>query len=159
MYAWIALSDATTESGCMRMLPGSHLADSNRMKRARQRATFYPMVKRSPWISMRAKRSTSSFPPALPAFITHISSTVRGPTTHTTAGSVLVSAIFQPVCGSSGKARPRGLGCGKDSFGHFDPEMRPKTDLDDAARQFHAEACDRFASHGSKRTEVQAAAG
>ena len=49
---------------------------------------------------------------------------------------------------------------GKDSFGHFDPEMRPKTDLDDAARQFHAEACDRFfASHGSKRTEVQAAAG
>jgi hypothetical protein len=43
---------------------------------------------------------------------------------------------------------------GRDEYGHFDPEERPKADLDEAARAFHATACEHFfASHGSKRTE------
>jgi len=42
---------------------------------------------------------------------------------------------------------------GEDRHGHFDPEPRPASVLDDATRAFHAAACRRFfASHGSTRT-------
>jgi len=41
---------------------------------------------------------------------------------------------------------------GEDKYGHFDPEVAPTADFDEAARAFHAQACTRFfTSHGNKR--------
>ena len=159
--AWIALSDATTESGCMRMLPGSHLAGQQSHEKGETAGNLLSNGQKIAMDIDESKAIDIVVPAGSASFHhTHIVHSSGPNNSHDRRIGIGISYIPTRVRFLGEGRVPAALVRGKDSFGHFDPEMRPKTDLDDAARQFHAEACDRFfASHGSKRTEVQAAAG
>lgn len=153
--AWVALSDATPESGCMRMLPGSHQggqqdhekgrADGNLLSNGQQVALE---IDENKAIDIVVPSGSVSF------HHTHIVHS-SGPNNSDDRRIGIGISYIPTRVRFLGEGRvPAALVRGHDEYGHFDPEERPKADLDEGARNFHAAACDRFfASHGSKRTE------
>lgn len=156
--AWVALSDATPESGCMRMLPGSHKGGQFEHEKG---PTEGNLLSNGQQLSLEIDESKAIdiiVPSGSVSFhhthIMHSSGPNRSDDRRIGIG---ISYIPTRVRFMGEERVPAALVRGEDEFGHFDPERRPATDLDDAARAFHSEACDRFfASHGSKRTQATA---
>ena len=153
--AWVALSDATPESGCMRMMPGSHRAgqqdheqgptDGNLLSNGQQVALD---IDESKAIDIVVPSGSVSFHHT---HIVHSSGPNKSNDRRIGIGISYIPTRLRFV----GEGRvPAALVRGRDEYGHFDPEERPAADLDEAARAFHATACEHFfASHGSKRKE------
>jgi chlorinating enzyme len=153
--AWVALSDATLESGCMRMLPGSHRAGQqdheqgpivvNLLSNGQQVALD---IDESKAIDIIVPIGSVSFHHT---HIVHSSGPNKSDDRRIGIGISYIPTRARFI----GERRvSAALVRGGDEYGHFDPEKRPNADLDEAARTFHKTACDRFfVSHGSKLTE------
>jgi len=154
--AWVALSPSRPDSGCVRVIPGTHrdgqrrhgeqpsdanlLSNGQHVLDAVDDGEAVDLVLEPGQMSLHHTHLVHASEPNVSADrrigigISYIPTRVR----FTGAGRITASLVR-----------------GEDAYGHFDPEPRPAGEADDDARAFHAEACRRFfSSHGSARSAV-----
>ncbi len=152
--AWIALSDVTPESGCMRMMPGSHLSGQREHDKGPTEGNLLSNGQKIALEIDETKAIDIVVPTGSVSF--HHTYVVHSSGPNLSADRRIcigVSYILTRVRFQGDGRVSAGLVRGQDVFGHFDPEQRPVTDLDEDARFFHDAACLRFfAGHGSNRT-------
>ena len=134
--AWVALSPSTPESGCMRVVPGTHKRDVVAHQDTFGEATCSRAARRSRSRSTRTTRSTSSCSPARCRCTTSRCSTARAkPAADRRLGFAiryLPPSVHQQVGADSAT-----LVRGEDRFGWFEHEPAPSGDLDPAAVALH----------------------
>jgi len=154
--AWVALSDAPVESGCIHALPGTHKGDwlphfddlgpNNMIKRGQgirgfDGETGVPMPVRAGEMSLHHTK------------LVHAS---RGNDTDKRRIGVGLSYIPTHVR-PAGEPQPTALLVrGEDRYGHFIPETRLSAPESDAARAAHAEAVRRFRARQDAGSKIAA---
>ncbi len=135
--AWIALTPSTPESGCMRVVPGSHqwgqlghadtFGDDNLLSRGQEIAVdvsedqAHDVVLQPGEMSLHHVR------------IVHGSN----PNTSTLPRVGFAIRYIPTYCHQANGRTFAVLARGKDEFGNFEPGRRPDADYDDASRAFH----------------------
>jgi hypothetical protein len=138
--AWFAISDASVEAGCMRVLPGSHLGQA-----LPHEDTFHEdnMLTRGQAIRGIDESRAVAMPLGAGEMSLHNYCLAHGSGPNLTADRRIgVSMHFMPpatkqVVGSWDCAA---LVRGRDAHGNFEPTPVPATDFDPAAVAFHARA-------------------
>lgn len=157
--AWVALSEASEDSGCMRALPGSHLrgqlvhdggpTENNLLSNGQ---IVRGVVPDGGEVVLAMPAGHVSF---------HHTHLVHASGPNSTDGrriGIGISYIPTRVYHTGEVRQSALLVRGSDDYGHFDHETSPRADFDAAARAHHGEACARFFSdHGSRRTAGEAA--
>lgn len=143
--AWIALTDATPEMGCIKIIPGSQVIGQRPHK---DMATPGNLLSRGQTIDHPLDYTKYVMMPVSAGQIslhhTHIvHSSDRNQTQERRIG---IGVSYIPThCRLMTDARVSAmLVRGRDDYGNFDPEPRPKSDFDADARAAHATAVDRF---------------
>jgi len=141
--AWVALSPANLQSGCMKVMPGSHFethiphvetyAENNMLTRGQEIAVE---VDEARTVAMPLEPGEMSL---------HHIRLVHGSAPNRSRDRRIGLAIrYLPASVRQTKGRDSAmLVRGVDRYGHFDPEPRPKQDLGEAELAAHAEAIDR----------------
>jgi len=143
--AWIALTDATPEMGCVKILPGSHVIGQRPHK---DTAVPGNLLSRGQTIEHKMDYTRYVMMPLRAGQIslhhTHIVHSSEPNRTRQRRIGIGVSYI-PPRCRLMNEARVSAtLVRGRDDFGHFDPEPRPTGDFDAGSRAAHAAAVERF---------------
>ena len=143
--AWIALTDSTPEMGCIKIIPGSQAIGQRPHKDtsvpgnllSRGQTIDHPLdYTRYVMMPMRAGQVSLHH-----THIVHASDRNR---TNERRIGIGVSYI-PPRCRLVNDARvSAALVRGRDAYGHFDLEPRPKGDFDPASKAAHAAAVDQF---------------
>jgi non-haem Fe2+, alpha-ketoglutarate-dependent halogenase len=143
--AWIALTDATPEMGCVRIIPGSHVIGQRPHK-----DTFSPgnLLSRGQTIEHKLDYTKYVMMPLMAGQIslhhTHIVHSSEPNQTNRRRIGIGVSYI-PPHCRLVNDVRvTAALVRGRDDCGHFDPEPRPSGDFDAGSRAAHAAAVEQF---------------
>ena len=150
--AWVALTDATPENGCLRFLPGSH-KDGQRGHVLG--ATHGNLLSNGQYIDITNDEEKGIHLPVPAGQVslhhTHLIHS-SGPNRTSERRIGIGISYIPPHVRFVGKGQKRvTLVRGKDSYGHFGQERPPATDFDKAARAHHKEMCaEFFASHGAK---------
>ncbi|MGE0735400.1 MAG: phytanoyl-CoA dioxygenase family protein [Alphaproteobacteria bacterium] len=156
--AWVALTDAPVESGAMKFLPGSHLSDQ-----IPHRDTFHEhnLLTRGQEIAVEVdERQAIDVPIKAGEVSLHHIRLVHGSKANTTGNRRIGLAIrYIPTHVRQVKVRDSALLVrGVDTYGNFDPEPDPKSDLDAAALAAHADALERNVKtlySGTDKTEMR----
>ena len=138
--AWVALTNATSEAGCVKVIPGSHkggqLHHAVRQGRARN------MLPRGQSVSSDYDASTAVEMPLQPGeFSLHHTLAVHGSEPNRCDDrriGVGISYIPARVRFTGSTRLSATLVRGVDRYHHFDPEPSPRADCDVAAREAHA---------------------
>ena len=153
--AWIALSDATEESGCMRVIPGSHREGAVHHGKGE---TKNNLLSNGQFIDVGAdKRAEFLEVPAghfslHDTYLVHASAPNKSEERRIGIG---VSYIPTHVKCTHGERVSATLVRGEDKYRHFLEEQPPIKAYDAEAVATHADATRHFFSqHGSKRTSV-----
>jgi hypothetical protein len=143
--AWVALSDAPVEAGCMESVPGSHKLGQLHHG---QNHSNNILLSKGQTVDVPFDRSHTEFMPVsagqMSLHDTHLIH-ASGPnnTDHRRVG--LGFSFIPAHVRSTSKVRlTAALVRGKDDYGHFDLERRPETDYGEAEQTFHADAVARF---------------
>jgi len=142
--AWVALSDATVEAGCMRALPGSHRWGAFEHD---DRPGPMNMIRRGQGISDRFDHETGTFMPVLAGQMSlHHTDLVHASGANDSADRRIGYAIsYIPAqVRPTGHVKPSALCVRGRDHGHFVPEQRLGMPLSDEARRAHTEALARF---------------
>jgi hypothetical protein len=138
--AWVALTDSTTASGCMRVIPGSHL------ETLPQRDTYAQanMLSRGQEIAVAVDESRAVDLVLGPGeFSLHHVGIVHGSRANASDAPRIGLAIryVAPEVAQQGKSRDMVLVVrGRDDHGHFDLVSPPDRDLDYGQSPLHAES-------------------
>ena len=140
---WVGLTDADTENGCMRVIPGSHLGAD-----AVHDETYDPqnMLGRGQTIRGIDDSKAVYMPVKAGQFSMHHERTIHGsmpnPSDRRRVG---ISFFYIPahVRSTIGR-RTATLVRGTDKYGHWDPEPMPKTDLDPVCMEFLRQSWSRY---------------
>jgi non-haem Fe2+, alpha-ketoglutarate-dependent halogenase len=140
---WVGLTDADTENGCMRVMPGSHLGAD-----AVHDETYDPqnMLGRGQTIRGIDDSKAVYMPVKAGQFSMHHERTIHGsmpnPSDRRRVG---ISFFYMPthVRSTIGR-RTATLVRGTDKYGHWDPEPMPKTDLDPVCMEFLRQSWSRY---------------
>lgn len=138
--AWVALSDATVEAGCMRVLPGSHRWG---VFEHDDKPEPMNMIRRGQGISGRFDHETGIPMPVLAGQMSlHHTDLVHASSANNSGDRRLGYAIsYIPAhVRPTGGIRPSALCVRGRDHGHFVPEARLGEPLSEAARRAHAEA-------------------
>ena len=144
--AWIALTDATQEMGCIKILPGSHVIGQRPHKDtfspgnllSRGQTIDHPRLDYTTYVMMPLKAGQVSL------HHTHIVHSSDPNRSNQRRIGIGVSYI-PPHCRLVNDVRvTASLVRGRDDYGNFDLEPRPEGDFDAAARAAHAAAVERF---------------
>jgi non-haem Fe2+, alpha-ketoglutarate-dependent halogenase len=143
--AWIALTDATPEMGCVKIIPGSHVIGQRPHK---DTSTPGNLLSRGQTIDHKLDHTRYEMMPLRAGQIslhhTHIVHSSDPNRTNERRIGIGVSYI-PPHCRLLNDVRvTAALVRGRDDYGHFDPEPRPEVDFDAASRAAHAAAVERF---------------
>jgi non-heme Fe2+,alpha-ketoglutarate-dependent halogenase len=151
--AWIALAEATPESGCMQFLPGSHTSGAlTHVKGVTERnllsnGQVVPGVDGEGAVHLPVPSGHFSL------HHTHILHASGANQADDRRIGIGVSYIPTHVEFMSDTRVGATLVRGEDDYGHFDTERGPQADFDAEAQAVHSQAVARFfAAHGSKRT-------
>jgi non-heme Fe2+,alpha-ketoglutarate-dependent halogenase len=143
--AWIALTDATPEMGCVKVIPGSHVIGQRPHK-----DTFSPgnLLSRGQTIDYQLDYTQYQMMPLRAGQIslhhTHIVHSSEPNRTNQRRVGIGVSYI-PPHCRLINDTRVTAtLARGRDDHGHFDIDPRPRGDFDAASRAVHANAVQQF---------------
>ena len=140
---WVGLTDADTENGCMRVMPGSHLGAD-----AVHDETYDPqnMLGRGQTIRDIDDSKAVYMPVKAGQFSMHHERTIHGsmpnPSDRRRVG---ISFFYMPahVRSTIGR-RTATLVRGTDKYGHWDPEPMPKIDLDPVCMEFLRQSWSRY---------------
>ncbi|HUB14735.1 MAG TPA: phytanoyl-CoA dioxygenase family protein [Acetobacteraceae bacterium] len=144
--AWIALTDATPEMGCIRLIPGSHVIGQRPHK---DTATPGNLLSRGQTIEHKLDYANYVMMPLRAGQISlhHTHVVHSSEPNQTQQRRIGIGASYIPThCRLvNGDARVTAmLMRGRDGYGHFDAEPRPAGDFDVASRAAHADAVARF---------------
>lgn len=141
--AWLALSPATEESGCMRVLPGTHLGPPLRHEDLYNAAN---MLTRGQEIRDPIDESRARLMPLRPGQMSlhNIRLAHASGPNRSQERRIGVSMHFMPAKAmqSVGQWDSAALVRGEDRFGHFTPTPRVTRDMDPDAVAFHEKAAD-----------------
>ncbi|HXS52263.1 MAG TPA: phytanoyl-CoA dioxygenase family protein [Usitatibacter sp.] len=157
--AWVALSAASLESGCMKVVPGSHFdshiphvdtfAENNLLTRGQEIAVE---VDESKAVSMMLAPGEMS--------LHHIRLVHGSAPNHSSDRRIGLAIRYLPTRVRQTQGRDSAmLVRGVDEHGHFDPEPRPREDLGEAERRAHADAVERKVAvlyRGTDKTQLPA---
>lgn len=151
--AWVALTEATPENGCMRILPSSHRDGQLEHYRGETKDN---LLSNGQHVSMEIDDAQAITVPVPVGHVTfHNTHLVHCSGPNRTEGRRIgfgVSYIPTHVRYVGEGRLTASLMRGEDRHGHFDPEVAPTADFDDAARAYHAKVCANFfRSHGNQR--------
>lgn len=139
--AWLALSPATPETGCMRVLPGSHVGDLLPHSDEYQQNN---MLTRGQEISVVVEEDKAVAMPLQPGEISlhnvrlaHASSPNRSQDRRIGLSLHYMPTSTRQIVGEWDSAA---LVRGSDRYGHFKQTPRPETDYDPVAVEFHGQA-------------------
>jgi len=143
--AWIALSDATPEMGCMKMIPGSHVIGQRAHKDtfspgnllSRGQTIDYPLDY-TKYVMMPVKAGQISLHHT---HVVHSSEQNRSNQRRIGFGVSYIPTHCKLINDARVTAR---LVRGRDDYGHFELEPQPQADFDAAARAAHADAVNKF---------------
>jgi non-haem Fe2+, alpha-ketoglutarate-dependent halogenase len=140
---WVGLTDADTENGCMRVIPGSHLGAD-----AVHEETYDPqnMLGRGQTIRGIDNSKAVYMPVKAGQFSMHHERTIHGsmpnPSDRRRVG---ISFFYMPThVRSTVGRRTATLVRGTDKYGHWDTEPMPKTDLDPVCMEFLRQSWSRY---------------
>jgi non-heme Fe2+,alpha-ketoglutarate-dependent halogenase len=143
--AWIALTDATPEMGCIKILPGSH-----KIGQRPHKDTFTPgnLLSRGQTIDHPLDYTKFVMMPLKAGQVslhhTHVVHSSEPNRSHERRIGIGVSYI-PPHCRLMNDARvSASLVRGRDDHSHFDLDPRPAGDFDAGSRAVHARAVDQF---------------
>jgi ectoine hydroxylase-related dioxygenase (phytanoyl-CoA dioxygenase family) len=141
--AWVAFTETTPENGYMQVIPGSH-----RMNQLPHHDTYHQdnLLSRGQEIAVEVDKSKARGIALEPGEISlHHIKVAHGSDANRTAERRIGMAIrYIPPTVRQTKLRDSAqLARGVDRHGHFDPEPRPRADLDAAALAAHADAVGR----------------
>jgi len=142
--AWVALSDATVEAGCMRALPGSHRWGAFEHD---DKPEPMNMIRRGQGISDRFDHETGTFLPVLAGQMSlHHTDLVHASGANDSSDRRIGYAIsYIPAqVRPTGHVKPSALCVRGRDHGHFVPEQRLRAALSDEAWQAHTAALARF---------------
>lgn len=149
--AWVALSNASIEAGCMEVVPGSHQLGQLPHQEIRDSRN---MLSRGQTIVGGTDFKKTDFMPLTPGQISlHHSYLLHWSAPNKSSDRRIgVSISYIPTyCKSKSPIRQTAsLVRGQDTYGHFDPEPAPKADYDEAARAAHKDAMSRYAAMREK---------
>ena len=143
MTAWVAFSESNLESGCMKVIPGTHAGEQiphvdtfhkdNLLSRGQEIAV---KVDESKAVDLLMKPGEMSL---------HHIKLVHGSAANNSSDRRIGFAIrYIPTHVRQTKVRDSAmLVRGVDSYGNFDPEPRPRHDIDEAALAAHQDAVGR----------------
>jgi hypothetical protein len=157
--AWVALSDASLDSGCMEVIPGSHRRDA-----LPHVDTFHQdnLLSRGQEIAVDVdERQAVAMPLHAGEMSLHHIKLVHGSRPNRSNDRRIGIAIrYMPPHVHQTRFRDSAmLVRGRDTVGNFDPEPRPQADMDAAARAAHADAVSRLMSGllaGTDKTSFRA---
>ena len=139
--AWLALSPATIESGCMRVLPGTHLGE---VLPHEDRYDAANMLTRGQEISIPIDESKGVFMPLKAGQMSmhNIRLAHASTANQTDDRRIGVSMHFMPTQARQTMSDwdSAALVRGGDTFGHFEATPRPAIDFDSPAVAFHEKA-------------------
>jgi ectoine hydroxylase-related dioxygenase (phytanoyl-CoA dioxygenase family) len=158
--AWIALTDASIEAGCMEVIPGSHKL--GQLHHAEQSDATNNLLSRGQTITVELDtRGTEFMPVRAGQFSLHHTHLVHNSRPNMSADRRIglgISYIPTSVRCTSHTRLTAMLVRGTDRHGHFDDEPRPRADFGEAERATHAEAVARFRASNVEQTSRYAAA-
>jgi non-heme Fe2+,alpha-ketoglutarate-dependent halogenase len=156
--AWVALSPSNLESGCMKVVPGTHLQSFGHVDTYHQDN----LLTRGQEIDVEVDESKAVSLMLEPGEMSlHHIRLVHGSAPNDSGDRRIGLAIrYLPTHVRQMKRRDSAMLCrGVDLHGHFDLEPRPLRDMDEAAVAAHADAVDRKVAvllEGASRTELRA---
>ena len=157
--AWVALTDAPVESGCMEVMPGSH--KTGQLHHG-QEDSPHNLLSRGQTVTADFDRSRTVWMPVEAGqmslhhtHLVHRSGPNRSDHRRVGLGISYIPASARCRCKTRLSAM---LVRGQDRWGHFDDERRPQTDYGAAERAFHAEAVARFRQANREETQRYEAA-
>jgi chlorinating enzyme len=165
--AWVALSDATIESGCVEVVPGSH--ELGQLHHKQDVSPDHPLSKKQ-WVDSKSDRQQQTMPANLlskgqtidddfdrshtdfmivPAgqFSLHHTHLIHRSGANRTDNRRIgfgISYIPTDVRCSSRTRLSAMMVRGVDEYGHFDDELRPQMDFGDAEQAFHLDSVARY---------------
>jgi non-haem Fe2+, alpha-ketoglutarate-dependent halogenase len=151
--AWVALTDASIEAGCMEVVPGSHKL--GQLHHA-QHDTRHNLLSRGQTISADFDKSRTEFIPVRAGQFslhhTHLVHNSRPNMSNDRRIGLGISYIPTNVRCTSTTRLTAMLVRGTDAYGHFDDEPRPRSDFGEAERAAHADAVARFRASNVEQT-------
>ena len=151
--AWVALTDAPVESGCMEVIPGSHRL--GQMHHGETQSA-HNLLSRGQTLTVDFDRRRTEFMPVQAGqFSLHhthlIHSSGANRSNHRRIGLGISYIPTHVRCTGSTRLTAM-LVRGVDTYGHFDDERRPQVDYGEAEREFHREATARFRESNTEQT-------
>jgi ectoine hydroxylase-related dioxygenase (phytanoyl-CoA dioxygenase family) len=152
--AWVALTDASIEAGCMEVVPGSHRQGQLHHHERAEEANN--LLSRGQTITAEFdKTRTRHMPVKAGQFSLHHTHLVHNsPPNRSDDRRIGLGISYIPTavrCLSKTRLAAR-LVRGVDRYGHFDDEPRPTVDFGAAERAYHAEAVKRFRESNAEQT-------
>jgi hypothetical protein len=143
--AWVALSDAPVEAGCMEVVPGSHKL--GQLPHAEMQDPEN-LLSRGQALAVDVDRTKTAFMPVKAGqFSLHHTHLVHNSRPNRSSDRRIGLGIsYIPTharCTAPSRVTAM-LVRGRDTYGHFDDERRPRAEAGAEERAFHAEAVTRF---------------
>lgn len=150
--AWIALTDATPDNGCLQILPGSHQGGQREHVLRDPRGNLLSNGQHVDMAIDEDKAIHVSVPAGqMSLHHTHLVHCSGPNKTDDRRIGIGVSYIPTHVRFTGEGPKRATLVRGQDRYNHFGAETPPLADFDGAARSHHAEVCaEFFSSHGSR---------
>ena len=153
--AWVALTDASVEAGCMEVIPGSHTL--GQLHHAEDGGTTKNLLSRGQTITADVdKRRTEFMPVRAGQFSLHHTYLVHNSRPNHSADRRIgfgISYIPTNVRCTSRTRVTAMLVRGTDRYGHFDDEPRPRVDFGVEEQAVHADAVTRFRASNVEQTQ------
>ena len=153
LTAWIALTDASVQAGCMEVLPGSHKL--GQLHHA-EHGDAHNLLSRGQTVTEKLDTTRTEFMPVRAGqFSLHHTYLVHNSRPNVSADRRIglgLSYIPTSVRCSSRTRLTAMLVRGTDRYGHFDDEPRPRVDFGTAERAAHADAVARFRASNVEQT-------
>jgi ectoine hydroxylase-related dioxygenase (phytanoyl-CoA dioxygenase family) len=158
--AWIALTDASIEAGCMEVIPGSHTL--GQLHHAEHGDAAHNLLSRGQTITVELDTTRTEFMPVRAGqFSLHHTYLVHNsrPNLSTDRRIGLGLSYIPTTVRCTSRTRVTAmLVRGTDRYGHFDDEPRPRVDFGAAERAVHADAVARFRASNAEQTGRYASA-
>jgi len=152
--AWVALTDASIEAGCMEVIPGSHKL--GQLNHAEHDDAKHNLLSRGQTITVAFDKSRTEFMPVRSGQFslhhTHLMHNSRPNLTDDRRIGLGISYIPTLVRCTSKTRLTAMLVRGTDLHRNFDDEPRPRVDFGDAERTAHADAVARFRASNAEQT-------